>query len=70
MTRSIWRVAALIAAPVRGDLLDSDRYAPLTEDVVEGRSIALAPLDGVECDHRAFRDARPAFDGGTVVDVH
>ncbi len=38
-----------------GDLLFTDPYAVLTEDVIDGRYIGLEPLDGVNCHHLAFR---------------
>lgn len=38
-----------------GDLLASDPYAVLTEGVTEGKLIGPAFVDGIECDHLAFR---------------
>jgi len=38
-----------------GDLLYSDPYAVLTEDVYEGTYVGLEPLAGVYCHHLAFR---------------
>lgn len=43
-----------IDAPA-GDLLYSNPYAILTEDVYEGSYLGLEPLDGVYCHHLAFR---------------
>ena len=38
------------------DLLFSDTYKALTEDVVESAHIGKGVIDGVECDHLAFRN--------------
>jgi hypothetical protein len=38
-----------------GDLLYSNAYAVLTEDVVEGRYVGKEPIEGVEAHHLAFR---------------
>lgn len=38
------------------DLLSSDPYAVLTENVVSGTHVGTAYLGGVECDHLAFRN--------------
>jgi hypothetical protein len=39
------------------DLLSSHVYEDLTEDVVEGVHVGRGVIDGVECEHLAFRDA-------------
>jgi hypothetical protein len=37
------------------DLLRSDAYAVLTSDVIEGHHVGQGVVDGVECEHLAFR---------------
>jgi hypothetical protein len=37
------------------DLLMSDPYAVLTEDVTSGKDLGLEPIDGVPCHHLAFQ---------------
>jgi hypothetical protein len=38
------------------DLLVSDVYGKLIEDVVDARHIGLGVIDGIECEHLAFRN--------------
>lgn len=38
------------------DLLATDPYALLTEDVVQGAHVGIAYIDGEKCDHLAFRN--------------
>jgi hypothetical protein len=45
-----------IVAP-GGDLLYSDAYTRLTQNVVSGFVVGKAYIDGVRCDHLAFRNA-------------
>lgn len=40
------------------DLLASDPYSVLTEDVVQGVHVGTAYIDGEKCDHLAFRNDR------------
>lgn len=39
------------------DLLLAGAYEKLTEDVVDAKYVGLGVIDGVECDHLAFRNA-------------
>ena len=40
------------------DLFATDPYAVLTEDVTKGVYVGTSPVDGIECDHLAFRNPR------------
>jgi hypothetical protein len=49
------RVEYLVEAP-GADLLLSNVYGKLIEDVIDARHIGLGVIDGVECEHLAFRN--------------